>query len=94
MTTGKSRVEDPRKNRGSKTHGRSVLKIVVMGLGVFLLLPMGLRATFWVYFQVITLVFFAFTNRHVIKPPPINDPLDKRVRRSRENFLIHVLYKK
>ena len=56
-STGKSRLEDPRKNRGSKTHGRSVLKIVVMGLGVFLLLPMGLRATFWV-FETIPVTLF------------------------------------
>ena len=33
------------------------LKIVVMGLGVFLLLPMGLRATFWV-FETIPVTLF------------------------------------
>ena len=31
--TGKWQVEDPRKNRGSKTHGRSILKKAAMGFG-------------------------------------------------------------
>ena len=44
--TGKSRVEDPKKNLDSKTHGRSILLMMVMGLEVFFFSPIGPRATF------------------------------------------------
>ena len=56
--TGKSRVEDPKKNLDSKTHGRSILLMMVMGLEVFFFSPIGPRATFLGLWDYLSPVIF------------------------------------